>query len=204
MRRVIITLVALFATLTYSSAQSANEWLERLDNSLGERFAFDIFVEVGEVDNVEDQLAGFVMVEGDGYYMTLGTMEVYSDGKLRYEINNERKEVVEDRVNLEAVDLLTNPTRAFDFVPEEFYAKVTALSDGSVTLQLTPRSDALGITAITLQLKYSDASVTPATISYDYDGDIITIQLTKVADKELTLRRWDKNAYRAYDIVSFL
>lgn len=197
-------LVAMFATVTYSSAQSATEWLERLDRSLGERFAMDIFVEVGEVENVGDQLAGFLMVEGDGYYMTLGTMEVYSDGKLRYEINNERKEVVEDRVNLEAVDLLTNPTRAFDFVPEEFDAKVVAATTDRVTLTLKPRSDALGITLIRLVLKRDGERITPKVITYDYDGDIININLTRVNDKELTLRRWDKSAYRAYDIVSFL
>lgn len=197
-------LVAMFATVTYSSAQSATEWLERLDRSLGERFAMDIFVEVGEVENVGDQLAGFLMVEGDGYYMTLGTMEVYSDGKLRYEINNERKEVVEDRVNLEAVDLLTNPTRAFDFVPEEFDAKVVAVTADRVTLTLKPRSDALGITLIRLVLKRDGERITPKVITYDYDGDIININLTRVNDKELTLRRWDKSVYRAYDIVSFL
>lgn len=197
-------MVALFATVTYSSAQSATEWLERLDRALGERFAMDIFVEVGEVENVGDQLAGFLMVEGDGYYMTLGTMEVYSDGKLRYEINNERKEVVEDRVNLEAVDLLTNPTRAFDFVPEEFDAKVLEATNERVIITLKPRSDAMGITRIRLVLKRDGERITPKIITYDYDGDIINISLTRVNDKELTLRRWDKSAYRAYDIVSFL
>lgn len=203
MKNIILTFVALFAVSTLS-AQSADEWLQRLDRSLGERFAMDIFVEVGEVDNVGDQLAGFLIVEGDGYYMTLGTMEVYSDGKLRYEINNERKEVVEDRVNLEAVDLLTNPTRAFDFVPEEFDAKVVEATNERVTITLKPRSDAMGITLIRLVLKRDGERITPKAITYDYDGDIINISLTRVNDKELTLRRWDKSAYRAYDIVSFL
>lgn len=203
MKNIILTFVALFAVSTLS-AQSADEWLQRLDRSLGERFAMDIFVEVGEVDNVGDQLAGFLIVEGDGYYMTLGTMEVYSDGKLRYEINNERKEVVEDRVNLEAVDLLTNPTRAFDFVPEEFDAKVVEATNERVTITLKPRSDAMGITLIRLVLKRDGERITPKVITYDYDGDIINISLTRVNDKELTLRRWDKSAYRAYDIVSFL
>lgn len=203
MKNIILTFVALFAVSTLS-AQSADEWLQRLDRSLGERFAMDLFVEVGEVDNVGDQLAGFLIVEGDGYYMTLGTMEVYSDGKLRYEINNERKEVVEDRVNLEAVDLLTNPTRAFDFVPEEFDAKVVEATNERVTITLKPRSDAMGITLIRLVLKRDGERITPKAITYDYDGDIINISLTRVNDKELTLRRWDKSAYRAYDIVSFL
>ena len=204
MRRVIITLVALFATLTYSSAQSANEWLERLDNSLGERFAFDIFVEVGEVDNVEDQLAGFVMVEGDGYYMTLGTMEVYSDGKLRYEINNERKEVTEDRVNLKAVDLLTNPTRAFSFIDKEFTVTIEQRLTQGVVLKLVPRDASLGISHILLSLSSVSGGVVPTKIVYNYDGNSVDIALSALAVSDKTLPRWNSETYRAYDIVSFL
>ena len=111
-----LIVVALFAVGSLS-AQSATEWLTNLNKGLGERYAMDLFVEVGAVDSVDDQLSGYFIVEGDSYYITLGVMEVYSDGKLRYEINNERKEVVEDRVNLESVDLLSNPTRAFRFLP---------------------------------------------------------------------------------------
>lgn len=187
-----------------ASAQSATEWLARLDSSLGERYAMSINVTVGTDEGDATQLAGFVMVEGDGYYITLGTMEVYSDGKLRYEVNNERKEVVEDSVNLEAVDLLTNPTRAFDFVPEEFYAEVSALSDDCVTLLLTPRSDAMGISTITLTMSRRGNDLTPTSVAYDYEGDIVTIGLTAVDTADVALRRWNRSEYRAYDIVSFL
>ena len=107
MRQLIITLALALSTLCVANAQSAEEWLAKLDNSLGERYAMHIAVTVSE----EAPISGYFMVEGDAYYISLGIMEVYSDGKLRYEINNERKEVVEDRVNLEACHLLTNPTR---------------------------------------------------------------------------------------------
>jgi hypothetical protein len=144
------------------------------------------------------------MVEGDGYYISLGVMEVYSDGKLRYEINNERKEVVEDRVNLESVDLLSNPTRAFSFLPEEFSAKVLKSSSTGAVVSLVPKSDDLGITAILLNLERKGSKVVPSKLSYDYDGDLVTITLTMLDASDLALRKWDKTAYRAYDIVSFL
>ena len=192
----------MLSMLSTVSAQSAEEWLTKLDTSLGERYAMHISVTVGD----EAPLAGYFMVEGDAYYITLGVMEVYSDGKLRYEINNERKEVVEDVVNLEACDLLSNPTRAFTFVPQEFSSEVTSATNERVTLKLTPKSEAMGIDSIILTLERNGSKVVPAAISYDYDGDAvaIAIALSRADVSDVKLPRWDKSAYRAYDIVSFL
>ena len=200
MRQLIITLALAFSALCAANAQSAEEWLAKLDNALGERYAMHIAVTVAK----EAPISGYFMVEGDAYYISLGIMEVYSDGKLRYEINNERKEVVEDRVNLEACDLLSNPTRAFSFVPQEFSSEVTSATNERVTLRLTPKSEAMGIDAITLTLQRSGSQVVPVAISYDYDGDAVAITLSRADVSDAKLPRWDKSAYRAYDIVSFL
>ena len=200
MKKIVILLVAMLATLSTVSAQSAQEWLTKLNTSLGERYAMNMSVTVGE----EAPLTGFFMVDGDAYYISLGIMEVYSDGKLRYEINNERKEVVEDVVNLEACDLLSNPTRAFTFVPNEFMSEVVSTTNDVVVVKLTPKSEAMGIDSITLTLQRSGSVVTPKTVSYDYDGDTVAIILSRVEVSDAKLPRWDKAAYRAYDIVSFL
>ena len=183
---------------------TAREWLDRLDASLGARYAMQLYVALGEVRNVADQFSGYFIVDGDAYYMNLGTMEVYSDGKLRYEVNNERKEVTEDRVNLEAVDLLSNPTRAFDFVDEEYDVRVVSTTSGGATLELKPKSADLGITAILLTLQREGSSVIPTLICYDYEGDEIRIELTMVDATSAPMPRWDAKSYRAYDIVSFL
>ena len=186
------------------SAQSASEWLAKLDSSLGERYAMHITVSVDDPIEGTTDVSGYFMVEGDAYYITLGVMEVFSDGKLRYEINNERKEVVEDRVNLEACDLLTNPTRAFNFVPNEFKSEVVGSTSDVVVLKLTPKSVAMGIDAITLKLKRNGSKVVPVNIAYDYDGDTVSVALSAADIADAKLPRWDKSAYRAYDIVSFL
>ena len=190
----------MLSSLGVVSAQTASEWLTKLNDSLGERYAMHISVTVGE----EAPLTGYFMVDGDAYYITLGVMEVYSDGKLRYEVNNERKEVVEDRVNLEACDLLTNPTRAFTFVSNEFSSQVVSTSNERVVVKLTPKSAARGIDSITLTLRRNGAKVSPEAISYDYDGEAVSIALTAADATASKLPRWDKTAYRAYDIVSFL
>lgn len=183
---------------------TAREWLDRLDSSLGVRYAMQLYVSLGEVRNVADQFSGYFIVDGDAYYMNLGTMEVYSDGKLRYEVNNERKEVTEDRVNLEAVDLLSNPTRAFDFVDEEYDVRVVSVAGDVATIELKPKSADLGISAILLTLQREGRSVIPTLICYDYEGDEIRIELTMVDATSAPMPRWDAKSYRAYDIVSFL
>ena len=204
MRKIITIVVFLFASLASVSAQGAEDLLTKLANSLGERYAMHITVAMSDPASGDNNINGYFMVEGDAYYITLGVMEVYSDGKLRYEINNERKEVVEDRVNLEACDLLSNPTRAFTFVPKEFSSEVVSRADSRVVVRLTPKSEAVGIDYIELTLEESGSKVLPVAICYDYDGDKVSIALAMADAADAKLPCWSKLAYRAYDIVSFL
>lgn len=196
--KIILSLVATIFAISTLSAQSAEAWIEALNNSLGERYTM-----AATVAMEDDELSGIFMVEGDGYYLTLGMMEVYSDGMLRYEVNNERKEVTIDRVDLTSRDILTNPTNAFRFAREEFSSSVVADKGDEVVLSLTPRED-IGITDIELTLRRdANGVVTPLAVRYNYDGDVIHVALA-MRPADATLPRWDKAAYRAYDIVSFI
>ncbi len=190
----------LLVSFSLSAQTTAREWLTKLDKTLGDRYATYMTVATPE----SETLNGYFMVDGEGYYLTLGVMEVYSDGKLRYEINNERKEVTEDRVDTESVDLLTNPTHAFDFVDSEFDVSVVETLDDGVVLLLSPRSVDYGITDICLTLHREAQRVVPREVVYNYDGDVITISLSLADATQSKLPVWDKSAYRAYDIVSFL
>lgn len=200
MRRVLSVICAVILGCVSLSAQTtATEWIAKLNTSLGSCYAFNISVVASG-----DSFSGYYMVEGDGYYLTLGVMEVYSDGKLRYEINNERKEVTEDRVNLKAVDLLTNPTRAFSFVDKEFTVTIAEKLSQGVVLRLVPRDASMGISDILLTLSSVGGRVVPTKIVYRYDGDSVAITLSPLGVSDKTLPRWNKESYRAYDIVSFL
>jgi hypothetical protein len=131
-------------------------------------------------------------------------MEVYSNGKLRYEINNERKEVTEDRVDLESVDLLTNPTRAFEFVEDEFDSTIHENIHNGVILKLTPQED-IGVTAIYVSVvNDGKGRITPLAIKYDYEGEEVNIALIMADTASAQLPRWDRRAYQTYDLVSFL
>ena len=200
MKRVLLIFALTLGMLCSLSAQTTSqEWISKLNASMGSRYAWNITVQTGG-----ESFVGYYMVEGDAYYLTLGVMEVYSDGKLRYEINNSRKEVTEDRVNLKSQDLLTNPTRAFSFVDKEYSISIKSQSSAGAVLKLVPKDTSLGLSEVELTLQKSGTAVLPTKIVYNYDGDSVAIALSglSVADKKLP--RWSKESYRAYDIVSFL
>lgn len=200
MRRVFLIFALTLGMLCGLSAQTTSaEWISKLNASMGSRYAWNISVATGG-----ESFVGYYMVEGDAYYLTLGTMEVYSDGKLRYEINNSRKEVTEDRVNLKSQDLLTNPTRAFSFVDKEYSITIKQQSSSGAVLKLVPKDTSLGISHVELTLQKSGGQVLPTKIVYNYDGDSVAIALSRLSVADKKLPRWSKESYRAYDIVSFL
>ena len=202
MRKIIFAFVAMCMATTLSAQTAAEGWVKQLESTLGSRYAYAINI---VEDEMYEPLAGCVMVDGDSYYMSLETMEVYSNGKLRYEVNNERKEVTEDRVDLTSHDLLTNPTRAFAFAPEEFNMTLQfSQNDELAEVVLTPRDANYGITAITLVLMRDGDGVYPLQIAYDYDGVSLVISLDEYANSEWVMPEWNEADYKAYDIVSFL
>ncbi len=199
MRKLIILSFAMLCAVSASAQITAREWVEALNYTLGDKYA--LFMRVNAYG---EEIKGYFMVEEDSYYIQLGVMEVYSNGKLRYEINNERKEVTEDRIDLSSVDLLTNPTRAFEFVEDEFTATIDEDIHNGVILKLVPKED-IGITAIYVSVVYDGkGNIIPMAIKYDYEGDEVAIALIMADAEGSVLPRWDKSAYSSYDIVSFL
>ena len=198
MRRFCLFVVALICAVSVSAQSSARDWIDGLNYTLDDRYA--LFM---KVDAYGEQMNGYFIVDKDSYYIQLGAMEVYSDGKLRYEVNNQRKEVTEDRVNLDSRDLLTNPTRAFAFVEEEFKATISESIHNGVILKLIPKQDA-DITAVYVSVVWRDNRIIPLAIKYDYDGEEVAIALVMADVDSAVMPRWNKSNYKTYDMVSFL
>lgn len=191
-------LVALVSVVNLSAQSSAREWIDGINYTLDERYALYM-----KVDAYGEQINGYFMVDKDSYYIQLGIMEVYSDGKLRYEVNNERKEVTEDRVNLDSRDLLTNPTRAFEFLEEEFEATISEDIHNGAILKLVPKQSS-DITAVYVSVVWRDNRIIPLAIKYDYDGEEVSIALVMAEKESAVLPRWNRDNYKTYDLVSFL
>ncbi len=199
MRRAITLILAILCSVSLYAQTTPNEWLEALHRTLGSRYATYIVVASEDMGGMN----GYFIVDGDSYYLTLGAMEVYCDGKLRYEVNNSRKEVVEDRANLDARDILTNPTRAFDFVSDIYFMDILTSAANRAKIRVMPKEDIAELT-IYLEVVKQGSRVLPERVTYDYDGESYTIELSIVEGNNDTVPKWNKTEYRAYDIVSFL
>ena len=198
MKRFCLVLVALMFAVNLSAQSSARDWIDGVNKTLGDRYALYM-----KVKAYGEQTDGYFMVDRDSYYIQLGIMEVYSDGKLRYEINNERKEVTEDRVNLKSRDLLSNPTRAFEFLDSEFKATISDSIHNGAVLKFVPKQSC-EVKAVYVNVAWCDGRIIPLSIKYDYDGEEVTISLVMADAESAMLPRWNKNNYKKYDIVSFL
>ncbi|MDE6862061.1 MAG: hypothetical protein K2J31_04885 [Alistipes sp.] len=182
-------------------AQSPTDWLGELSRTMKGRYGVGFTMEMQGAQPME----GYYAVDGDNYYLTLGVSEVYGDGKLRYEINIERKEVTEDRVNIGSFDLLNNPTRAFDFVDAEFISEIESETADGALIVLQPRKSGDAISRIRISVRRTSHGVEPSSVEYDFDGDRITIGLKGIEfGAGVEVRRWNAKAYRAYEMISFL
>ena len=198
MKRVVFTAVLLLSTAALWAQSQPREWLEGVSQALGKRYATHITVLADDIS----PLSGYFVVDGDSYYLTLGSMEVYSDGDVRYEVNNDRKEVVEDVVDLQAKDILTNPTRAFDFLSDSYQIDIVESYTDGAKIKVQPKDDVADV-VIYVVVKRSGERVLPRSITYDYDGDSYAVSLD-IINESMDVPKWDKTEYRAYDIVSFL
>lgn len=154
-----------------------------------------------EVKTGEGLFPGHYSVDGDRYYMVMGDAEVYGQGDTRYEVDNARREVVVDRVDTSSPNLLNNPTRAFDFVNDEFSAEVVGDTDGQMTVRLIPRARNAGIS--TIDLVVDRAAGKPRSVSYLFDGERIDIDLRSVTAETVPPAAFDKSKYAGYELIDF-
>lgn len=151
--------------------------------------------------------SGEYAVSGDRYRIRIRQQEQFSDGKNRYEIYDADREVVIDRIDTSTHDLFTNPTRAFDFAPEEFDSiykgrEKVGRKEADV-VRLTPRNAHAAQGTITL---YFDATTgLPLRIDYDYQGEQITVTLNRITPKAIDASTFvfDPTRYADYEIIDF-
>ncbi len=139
-------------------------------------------------------------VEGDSYYIQMDNVEVYSDGKLRYEVDNKRKEVSIDMVDLQSRNILDNPTRCFDFAESEYMVELQSDRGEELTLYLQPIAEDMdGEIFLTIDKK----SGRPKKIIYRLYDDEVEVAIDSIAASKSPIKRYNKNHYKGYDIIDF-
>lgn len=151
---------------------------------------------------------GNYWVNGDKYRIKLRKQEQFSDGVNRYEIYPAEKEVVIDKADTASRDVLSNPTRAFEFAPEEFNSiyrgQQTVNRTVSETVELIPQKGAAASGKITLYVATEDGM--PVAINYDYQGESVFISIDKIVpvkEADPSMFVFDPARYGDYEVIDF-
>lgn len=190
---------AAVAALAPSADGRAAEILEKLAAGFRALGAYGVAF---EVSSDEYTTRGRYAVEGENYYIAVGEAEVYCDGKIRYEIDNRRREVTVTEVNRASRNILDNPVRAFDFLGSEYDFSLEGESGGRATVRLVPTAEN-DTSAGVVTLVVDTSSMRPVSLAYDYDGERVGIRVTGIEPQAGHFRTFDRQAYGGYEFIDF-
>ena len=190
---------AAVAALAPSADGRAAEILEKLAAGFRALGAYGVTF---EVSSDEYTTRGRYAVEGENYYIAVGEAEVYCDGKIRYEIDNRRREVTIDDVDTSSRNLLSNPAHAFDFIGTQYAPSLVSDAEGRAVVRLTPTS-ADASPAGEILVTVDTAAMRPESLRYDYDGEQVGIAVLGVAPLDTPLKAFSKGDYKGYEFIDF-
>lgn len=199
-------IVFIFTLLCSASAWAQGDDAKALIGRLSEQIRSMENYEVSFTVNSGDQkINGYYAVSGEKYYISIGDAEVFCDGGARYEVNPQNKEVTVDAVDTKSHNILTNPTRAFDFIDGEFAFEMVGVNNGVATVKLTSTAENAVLGAIFVVM--DTATAQPRSLTYDIDGAQIIIEIASIDELtgmvDISMFTFDKNNYRGYEIVDF-
>lgn len=197
MRKMLILFSALmvgFFALADEGALTAMQRVARYVESLG-RYRVDFVLKSGDFS-----AKGYYCVDGDAYYMNLGSAEIYSDGKTRYEVDHDRKEVNIDVVDLSSHNILDNPTRCFDFVSSDYNVESRAVATERVEFSLTPRKrETEGIIRVWANVKTG----APLALQYELYDEVVMVDILSIDKNKEPVISYRASNFRGYEIIDF-
>lgn len=197
MRKMLILFSALmvgFFALADEGALTAMQRVARYVESLG-RYRVDFALKSGDFS-----AKGYYCVDGDAYYMNLGSAEIYSDGKTRYEVDHDRKEVNIDVVDLSSHNILDNPTRCFDFVGSDYNVESRAVATERVEFSLTPRKrETEGIIRVFANVKTG----APLALQYELYDEVVMVDILSIGKSKEPVEPYRASNFRGYEIIDF-
>lgn len=197
MRKMLILFSALmvgFFALADEGALTAMQRVARYVESLG-RYRVDFALKSGDFS-----AKGYYCVDGDAYYMNLGSAEIYSDGKTRYEVDHDRKEVNIDVVDLSSHNILDNPTRCFDFVSSDYNVESRAVATERVEFSLTPRKrETEGIIRVFANVKTG----APLALQYELYDEVVMVDILSIDKNKEPVISYRASNFRGYEIIDF-
>ncbi len=192
-----LTMMSALSVMPVLAADRSQALLKELDARVAALGDYRVAFEVRAEGNVS---TGTYSVSGDRYHMHTDGYDVLSDGVTSWEVNHADREVLVDRVDPSSGNILTNPTRAFNFAPETFES---AMQGGEIVL--TPREKGGSLKSIVLRL--DPETGLPAELRYRQEGlqGEVVVRILRVskglpADTHFT---FDKVRWKDYEVVDF-
>lgn len=197
MRKLILSALVLFISVSAVADEQSKSALQRVASYVKALGAYDAEFKVVAGDY---RTQGSYAVEGDSYYIELDAAEVYSDGKVRYEVDHNREEINVDNVDLASRNVLDNPTRCFDFVDSGYESDIYAASGAQLIVHLRSTDPAIeGDIYLTIDL----SSARPQRLEYKLYDDVITVDITSLSKRKAKVDGFDKSDYKDYKIIDF-
>ena len=197
MRKLILSILVLMLSLTAMADEQSKAALQRVARYVEALGAYDAEF---KVTAGEYKVSGEYSVAGDSYYIKLDAAEVYSDGKVRYEIDHNREEINVDNVDLTSRNVLDNPTRCFDFVDSGYESDVFSQSDGEITIHLRSTDPAI---EGDIYLTSDTTSGCPHRLEYKLYDDIIVVDVTSLEKRKEKIAIFDRAKFKDYEMIDF-
>ncbi|MBE6214299.1 MAG: hypothetical protein E7131_06455 [Rikenellaceae bacterium] len=197
MRRFITTICLIM--LSWSAAAEEGVWqiMQRVSDYMGPQKGYEVrFAIKAEGYNTE----GRYCVKGDNYYIEVADAEVYSDGKVRYEVDNLRREVNVDNMDSNSRNIMDNPTRCFDFVEEDYTAEIVKRDANEITLRLQSKDKSV---EGEIYLTVNSDSGAPQRVEYLLYDDKMCVEVMAINRAAGNVKSFARSAYKDYEMIDF-
>ena len=197
MRRFITSICLLM--LSWSAAAEEGVWqiLQRVSDYMGSQKGYEVrFAIKAEGYNTE----GRYCVKGDSYYIEVADAEVYSDGKVRYEVDNLRHEINVDNMDSNSRNIMDNPTRCFDFVEEDYTAEIVKRDANEITLCLQAKDKSV---EGEIYLTVNPDSGAPQRVEYLLYDDRMRVEVVAINRAAGNVKSFARSAYKDYEMIDF-
>lgn len=204
-----ITVAAMLLAVCANADERSTATIKRVVERLAAMPAYEVRFtarSAGQMPSTD----GYYLVSGDSYYMNFDDKSVYADGKTKYEVDGAKKEVVISAVEKADRNILSNPSRAFDFLDGAF----THTSKGTSSvgtrsceeISLLPTDKSNPVKSITLLI--DAASAAPVAIKYSVDGmgapiEIDINSLTPLKEVNASRFKFDRSRYKDFEMIDF-
>ena len=204
-----VLLLAVTASLRVAADDRSDALLAALSGKIESLGDYEVAFRV--VVKEQGSVSGVYVVSGDKYYIRVEDREVFCDGKTRCEVSHADKEVTIDRVDPNDRNILSNPTKAFEFADDQFRHTYVGEQVGEGR-----RCDAIALEPTFSGASFSDvlllvdrATGLPMLLQYKMDGSSDEVSViverfgptaAKVDPSRFSLNR---SKYKGYEFIDF-